>query len=138
MTASANVELVRSIFAAWERGDFSSAEWADPEIEYTMADGPSPGRWVGLAAMAEAVGTLLNVFENLRAEAEEYHELDNQRVLVLVLNTGRGRTSGIEVDKMHAGGAILFEIRGGKVTRLVTYFQRDRALVALGLTPSTD
>jgi ketosteroid isomerase-like protein len=27
-----NVEIVRSIFAAWERGDYSSVEWAHPEI----------------------------------------------------------------------------------------------------------
>ena len=36
---------------------------------------------------AEGARALFNAFDNLRAEAEEYRELDNQRVLVLVLKT---------------------------------------------------
>jgi hypothetical protein len=38
---SANLDLVRSLCVAWEEGDYSSTEWADPEIEFVVADGLS-------------------------------------------------------------------------------------------------
>ena len=128
-----NVELARSIFAAWERGDYSSAEWAHPEIEFVAADGPTPGRWTGLAAMAEAWREALSAFEDLRAEADEYRALDDERVLVLMHFSGRGKTSGVELGQMSTEGASLFHISGGKVTKLVLYWDGARALADLGL-----
>ena len=135
---SANLDLVRSIYAAHERGDFSSAEWAHPEIEWVIADGPEPGRWTGLAGIAEGSRDFLSAWEEYRAEVDEYRELDDQRVLVLVHSSGRGKTSGLELGQMHAQGAALFHVRGGKVTTIVQYFDRERAPVDLGLTPEPD
>ncbi len=69
-----NVDLVRSIYAGLERGDFGPADWAHPEIEFVIADGPAARRWTGLA-------------------------------------------------------------RDGKVTRYVTWADRERAFADLGLAP---
>ncbi|MDQ6811017.1 MAG: nuclear transport factor 2 family protein, partial [Actinomycetota bacterium] len=128
----------RSIYAAWERGDFGSADWADPEIEWLTVGGVTPGRSTGLAGMARGWSGWLGVWEEFRAEAEEYRELDDERVLVLNRFGGRGKTSGVEVGAMRARGASLFHIRGGKATRLVLYTDRHRALADLGLTARGD
>src|ERR1044071_7919530 len=74
---SENLDLVRSIFADWERGDFGSVEWADPQIEYEIADGPVPGSWRGLAEMAEGWRGFLNAWEDFRFTSDEYRELDD-------------------------------------------------------------
>jgi ketosteroid isomerase-like protein len=133
--ASANMDLVRSIFAAIERGDYRKAEWADPRIEYVIADGPEPGSFTGLAGMAEVMRVIFSAFDDLRDEAEGLRELDAERVLVLTRASGRGKTWGMNIEQR---GAQLFEIHDGKVTRLVNYFDRDHAFADLGLTPEVD
>jgi ketosteroid isomerase-like protein len=134
--SSPNLELVRSIYVDWERGDFSSAEWADPEIEFAFAAGPEPGNRKGLAGMAEGYRDWLTAWEDFRAEPEEYLVLDRARILVLVRNSGRGRSSGLELESRSV--ANLFHLRGGKVTRIVVYLDREQALADLGLAPRAD
>jgi hypothetical protein len=125
---------VRSIYADWERGDFRRVDWADPEIEYEHADGPSPGKWKGLAAMGSAFRDWLSAWVGWTAEAEDYRELDDERVIVMTTSSGRGKSSGLGVKQMgYAHGANLFQLRDGKVTMLVTYWNRENALADLGL-----
>jgi ketosteroid isomerase-like protein len=67
-------------------------------------------------------------------DVEEFIPIDRERVLVLTSNTGRGKTSAFEVGELGTRSANLFHIRDGKVTRLVAYWDRDRALEAVGLS----
>ena len=131
---SPNVELVRSMFAAWSRGDFSATDWADPELEMDVVDGLEGAAAPGLAAISERWRRWLSEWEEFRAHAEEYLELDDQRVLVFGHFSGRGRKSGIELGGTGwSKGASLFHIRDGRVTRLVLYPNRDSAIAELGL-----
>ena len=132
---SENLDLVRSIYADWERGEFfsGSGEWVDPEIEFVVDGGPEPGRWTGLNGLIEGTRRILSAWEDWRPQADEYRELDNERILVLFRPSGRGKTSGMEVGQVTGRAANLFCVRGGKVTKLVAYWDRDRALADLGL-----
>src|SRR5437016_1881292 len=131
--ASANLDLVRSILQEWERGDFSSAEWAHADVECVFAGGPDPRSWTGLTGMAEGMRSWISAWSDFRAEAEEYRELDSERVLVLSHVIARGKASGLELGQMQSKSANLFHVGGGKVSRVVIYLGRERAFADLGL-----
>jgi ketosteroid isomerase-like protein len=129
---SANLDLVRSIYAAWERGDFTRADWAHPEIEFVYVGGPSPGTFKGLAGMAEGHGGWLTAWDDFRVVADEYRELDEERVLVLDQPHGRGKSSGLDIGQK---GATLFHIRDSRAIKLVITWNRERVFADLGLAP---
>jgi ketosteroid isomerase-like protein len=130
----ANLDLVRSISADWERGEFfSTVDWADPEIKFVMTGGPAPSSSTGLAGMAEAYLDFLSAWDWYRVEVDEYRALDDRRVLVLHRCIAHGKRSGLDMAQVRTESATLFHVRDGKVVRLLVYWDRDRALADLGI-----
>src|SRR2546423_15630344 len=111
----------------------SSVEWADSEIEFVIADGPDPGSWHGLNGAAAGMASFVSAWQWLRTEAEEFRELDEERVLVLVRYAGRGKASGVRLGEIEARSASVYRVRKGKVVRLALSWDRDAALKAVGL-----
>jgi ketosteroid isomerase-like protein len=128
-----NLDVVRLILGCWERGELAPeqwSEWADPDIEFVTVGGPEPSTHTGLAEAGPAIEAFLDVWEDYRVEAEEYRELDGERVLVMTRQGGRGKGSGAQIEHLRAS---LFHVRRGKVTRRVNYWDRALALADLGL-----
>jgi hypothetical protein len=99
---SANLDLARSICAAWERGDFSSAEWANPEIEWVIVGGREPGSWTGRAGMAQGGRAGLDAWQDVRAEVHGYREPDGERVLAFLRMIARRKASGLQLGEVQS------------------------------------
>jgi ketosteroid isomerase-like protein len=54
-------------------------------------------------------------------------------VLVLLQARGRGKASGLELDALSTRQAQVVHVRDGKVTKILVYHDRERALADLGL-----
>jgi ketosteroid isomerase-like protein len=122
-----NVEIVRSIYAAWAKGDFTSADWADPDIEFAM---PREAASRGIEAMARSWAEWLGSFEGVATIPEEFRDAGDQVVVVHEFR-GRGRRSGIPAADF--SGASAFTFKDGKVVRLTLHTQASEALEAAGL-----
>jgi hypothetical protein len=88
--------------------------------------------------MTESMRSFVIAWAEFRVEAEALREIDDERVMVLTRQCGRGRTSGLELSQMQAKGAELFCVRDGRVTKLAIYLERDNALADLGLAPGSE
>ncbi|HEY6638603.1 MAG TPA: nuclear transport factor 2 family protein [Solirubrobacterales bacterium] len=128
MSEEENVEIVRSIHRAWEKGDFSSADWADPDIEYSPPHERRLSR--GVTEMGRRFGEWIAAWENLRVSAEKIVGADD-RVVVLNRFQGRGKESG--TPTVDFSGASFFTLREGKVVMLEFFWDHQEALEAAGL-----
>jgi len=125
-----NVETARRIYRDWEQGDFSSVDWADPDIEFMLGSGADEAVHRGTEAIGQAWAEWLRAWDEFRVDAQEFVDLGDD-VLVMVEFGGRAKKSGVPIERMLGGNLLSF--RNGKVVRLVTFTDRNDALEAAGL-----
>jgi ketosteroid isomerase-like protein len=129
-----NLEIVRSAYDVPYGGD----EWlvrvdtyvaADFELEDRTLPGVAQGL-KGPEAMRAEAAHMREVFEDVSYAVEDLVDLDD-RVLVRLRGSGRGKGSGIRVD-----GTLghLWRLRAGKVVRVDVYGTWQEALEAAGLS----
>jgi uncharacterized protein len=117
-----NVEIVRSVYEGWSRGDFSGGDAFDPDVEFEMVDWPHPARSRGVGEMQRIWQATLSAWDDFRAKPDDFVDFGDN---VLVLNSirARGKGSGAEVS---AQTATVWTFEEGRVVRLALYW--DTAL----------
>ena len=130
-----NVDLLRRGYEAFGAGDLDYVlDQLDPDVDWYPAIAPILG--VETLRGRDAVRRffrrdLFEGFDQFRAEPLSFEDLGGDFVLVMVRYTGRGESSGIEMDQTFA---TLYELRGGKTVTMRDYPTRTEALEAAGLS----
>ncbi len=114
-----NVEIVRGMLDAFHHGDFeASLTFLDEDVEWNdPRDVPGAGVHRGPQEVRRWIARWLGAWESYTAEAEELIDAGDQ-VVVVHHERGRGRGSGVEVDRRSAN---VYDVRHGKVVRMRAY-----------------
>jgi ketosteroid isomerase-like protein len=93
-----NVELLREIYDRWGTGDFRPHPSLGQDFTITMGpDFPDSGVHAGLEGVAAYMKAFLEPWKRVTITAEEMTD-SGDRVLVRVLQSGTGESSGIPVE----------------------------------------
>jgi uncharacterized protein len=129
--AEANVEALRRGYEALNRGDLSVVvELLDPDLEWhEPAPSPDAGSHKGRDSFERFFRGWIDSFDGFRVEPEQVVERDD-KLIAIVHQSGRGRTSGVEVD---ARLAHVWTIEDGRAVRWEAVANIDEALRDSGL-----
>ena len=128
-----NVELVESAFAAWNRGDIAAfASHVAADIAWLEVSGrpESTGtEYYGRDRLQRSLDGLFEAWESYHLDVERIEAVDD-RVVAIVREVARGRTSGMEID---GRWGYVVTVGDGEIARVEAYRDHVRALQAVGL-----
>ena len=126
-----NVAIVEQAYGALNRHDIDGfLALCGPDVEYVNPDDATePGVRAGHAAFGRALQSLLDSFDDYRAEPQRLVPIGSQ-VVAIERSSGRGRASGASFEAVHAH---LFTLADGKIVRFAWFRDPTEALEAAGI-----
>ena len=128
-----DVEVVRSVFDAWNSGDMQAFRdgYAEDAVLVTDPRFPEGGTFEGTAEVERFFDGLRQGWEGGRSYARDPQLSEaGERVMATFEWRGTGETSGIDV---FFDTTALFTVRGNRIAQVEFYFDHDEALKAAGL-----
>jgi ketosteroid isomerase-like protein len=129
-----NVEIVRAVLSAFASGDREAAlAQVDPEVVVDATRRTlNPATYVGLEGVRDMLTELDDTWESMEIEQRELLDAGD-RVVVMGRLLGKGKASGIEVERSFNGQ--VWTVRNGRIVRLEFGFtDRESTLAAAGLS----
>lgn len=124
------MRILREIYADWDRGDYSRADYLHPEFELVYGrDFLDEGSFNGLAEAREGWRGWLTQWSSWTARALELQRLGD-RILVRIEVRGMARSTGLELV---ATSANVWELRDGLPFRLTLYTHPETPLHEAGI-----
>ena len=125
-----NVEIVRRSFDAFKEGNVSGMLELMTDDLITHRSDPDGATYHGKEGFFQATADWIEGFEEWTATPEGFIDAGDY-VLVRVLQTARGKESGVPVE---SDFWFVFGLREGKIARLSFYVRESEALEAAGLS----
>jgi ketosteroid isomerase-like protein len=120
-----NVELVRSIYAAWQAGT-SARGFMDAEIENVN---PADAVETGTLRGPQSFGLIRDAYDDVRVRPDRFIDAGDDVVVVATL-MGVSRGARIPVERQQG---YIWTVRDGKAIRFRWFTKPHEALEALGL-----
>ena len=127
------IEVVRKHIEAYQRDDVPGAlAFLDADVIADTGDarGDGGGRSHGHEGVVREVRRWMGAFEDFTFEVEQITDLGGGTVVVVVTERGRGKGSGVLVERT---AAALYNVLGGKIVRITGFRTEREALEAAGL-----
>jgi ketosteroid isomerase-like protein len=126
-----NVEIVTRCCEAFDRGDYEAAlDALSPDVEYDLSHFPDGRVYRGHEGVREAFRIWMGTWEDYRQERRGLIDA-GEEVVVPTLEHGRGKGSGVELDRQTVG---VWTMRDGKAVRIRFYTTVAEALEAVELS----